>query len=94
MNIIRTLLLDEIKPQTSIYKAMHAHWRASETISEEVSEGEFRDVTLARPEVASRFCFAQVFLAAIRHLNLGKHAPLKEKTCRKRQRDPTPLTEL
>jgi hypothetical protein len=57
VNIIKKLILDKEKPKTSIYKAMHAHWGAPATISEEVREGYIRDVTLERLDVATRFCF-------------------------------------
>ena len=88
-NIIETLLLDE--GPKSIYKAMYAHWTEPETILKEFREGEYRSVTLGQPDMAFRFCFMQVFIAALRQSpNLGGDPPLIEPTSKKRKRDPHP----
>jgi len=71
---------------------MYAHWTEPEMILEEFREGEYRYVTLEQPDVAFRFCFIQVFLAALRQsLNLSNDALLKEPTSKKRKQGPYPL---
>jgi hypothetical protein len=91
-NIVETLLLDEKEPK-SIYKGMCAQWTAPETIWEEIREREYREVTFEQPDVAVRFCFMQVFLAALRHFpNLSDDAPKIESNSKKRKRDPYPPT--
>jgi hypothetical protein len=86
INIIKKLLLNKEKPNLSVYEALRAHWSAPEPIVEEVREGVFRDVTLERPDTAARFCFLQVFLAALRPFpNLSGQAPLQEPGSKKRK---------
>jgi hypothetical protein len=87
MNIIKSILLDEEKPE-SVYDSMFSHWEIPETFVEEVKEDDIRPVTLERPQLAFKFCFLQVVLAVIRHFpNLGDDGPKKE---RKRKRDGHP----
>lgn len=95
MKIIKKLLLDEEKPKRSIYKAMYAHWRAPATLSEEIRSGDFRDVALERPDMAARFYFMQVFVAALREFpNLSDDGPLKDPDSKKRKRDSNSSMEV
>ena len=89
-NIVETLLLDEKEPE-STYKAMCDHWTAPGIIEEETREGHghYVNIALEQRGVAVRFCFVQVFLAALRQFpNLSDDAPLIETDSKKRKWDP------